>query len=122
MAAAPAFDRNAVAASLRSAFTLEAEAANRSGPASSNPRVYKPPATTTTSSTSATSQASAAAGGAWGASNPWTQPKSGAMADGKDFVRTLAASLDKIKTSSNSLPAASTETTTSTSSSGPAKK
>ncbi|GAA6010046.1 hypothetical protein JCM11491_005843 [Sporobolomyces phaffii] len=70
----PAFD------SAAATFQAELEAVHRGGPG----QVYK---------------AASGPGGAWASGGGWAQakPASGSMADGKDFVQTLAASLAKSK-------------------------
>ncbi|GAA5945408.1 hypothetical protein JCM1841_003902 [Sporobolomyces salmonicolor] len=65
-----------------SAFQAELDAVHRAAPAADRPEIYKPPQQAT---------------GAWGSAAAWgAQPKSGAMADGEDFLRALGASYDKL--------------------------
>ncbi|BGP07318.1 hypothetical protein JCM10049v2_003149 [Rhodotorula toruloides] len=72
-----AFDAAAAASVLSRAFQSELDAANRAGPAGSKPEIWK-------------SKAPAPAGGAWGQGAP-SQPKAGAMADGREFLSVLTS-------------------------------
>ncbi|GAA5896817.1 hypothetical protein JCM6882_005043 [Rhodosporidiobolus microsporus] len=79
------FDAAASAESLKSLFNAELDAVHRAPAGAPNrPEIFKP--------------AQQAAGGAWGGgAAQWGQTKPGAMADGKDFLQTLAAAVEKAK-------------------------
>ncbi|GAA5970565.1 hypothetical protein JCM21900_004305 [Sporobolomyces salmonicolor] len=67
------------------AFQAELDAVHRAAPAADRPEIYKPPHE---------------APGAWGSAAAWgAPPKSGAMADGEDFLRALGASRDQLAAS-----------------------
>ncbi|BGP15297.1 hypothetical protein JCM10213_002988 [Rhodosporidiobolus nylandii] len=87
-----AFDAAAAAESLGAAFRAELDAVHRA-PAgqAGKPEIFKPATT---------------GGGAWGGgAAQWGQAKPGAMADGKDFLQSLAASYEKAKSGGASTPA-----------------
>ncbi|GAA5872172.1 hypothetical protein JCM1840_006342 [Sporobolomyces johnsonii] len=64
-------------------FQTELDAVHRAAAGADRPEIYKPPQQGST--------------GAWGSAGAWAhQPKSGAMADGGDFLRALGASYDKL--------------------------
>ncbi|GAA5985295.1 hypothetical protein JCM11641_005385 [Rhodosporidiobolus odoratus] len=80
------FSPAAAAESLKSAFQEELDAAHRTPAGPTKPEIFK------------SAQATA---GAWGGgSAQWGQAKPGAMADGKDFLQSLAASFEKAKAGS----------------------
>ncbi|GAA6022124.1 hypothetical protein JCM10207_000770 [Rhodosporidiobolus poonsookiae] len=88
------FSADATSSTLKSLFQAELDSVHRAAPGAPKPEILKVAA-----------PAPPAGKGAWGGgAAQWGQSKPGAMADGQDFLQSLAASLEKAKAASLTVP------------------